>query len=256
MKAWAQALLDPQAALPPGLRAWNGSNPRQRFDVHRNTVVSSLIDALAQTFVVTQQLVGEAFFRTLARQFVVARPPRSPVLWTYGDELPDFIAAYAPAQGLPYLADVARLEHARVLAFHAADAQVMSHEALARQLADPDALPHAKLGLHPSVQVLASPHSVVSIWAAHQRAGTVGPTAVDHPEAALVLRAGDDVLVQAIEPACAAWIEALKGGHALADAIDAAAQATPDAAPALDLRAAFALLITHGAICAWIPRRP
>ncbi len=250
MKAWAHALLDPQAELPPGLRTWNGSDPRPRFDVHRNTVLSTLIDALAETFAVTQALVGEAFFRTMARAFVMAHPPRSPLLWAYGAELPDFIAGYAPAQALPYLGDVARLEHARVQAFHAADAPPMPHDALALQLADPQALPRARLGLHPSVQVLVSPFAVVSIWAAHQKAAAVEPVQVDHPEAALVLRVGYEVEVLAIEPACAAWIAALLGGRTLAEATEAAARAAPAGTPALDLATAFSLLIRHGALCA------
>ena len=69
----ALALLDPGAACPPGLRSWNGSDPGARFAVHRNNVVVSLIDALADGFPVTQELVGEAFFRAMARVHVLAR---------------------------------------------------------------------------------------------------------------------------------------------------------------------------------------
>ena len=253
--AWTQALLDPQAPLPAGWRAWNGSDPRVRFDVHRNNVVSTLIDALAETFAVTQQLVGEAFFRTLARQFVCSRPPSSPLLWSYGADLPDFISSYEPAAGLPYLADVARLEHARVLAYHAADAAALTHDELARQLADPEALPQARLGLHPSLQVLRSAYAVVSIWSAHQAiAAAVDAPAlpellIDEPEAAWVMRAGDAVQVLPVEPEVALWIAALQRGRTLAQAMDDVA------APSLDLGAAFTTLISRGAICAWHAQR-
>ena len=42
---WAAALLDPERPPPPGLRAWNGSDPARRFAVHRNNVVASLVSA-------------------------------------------------------------------------------------------------------------------------------------------------------------------------------------------------------------------
>ena len=75
--AFAAALLDP--GLPPveGLRAWNNSDPARRFAVYRNNVLVSLVDALADTFPVVQELVGAAFFRAMARVFALANPPRT-----------------------------------------------------------------------------------------------------------------------------------------------------------------------------------
>jgi len=56
--------------------------------------------------------VGEEFFGAMAAAFVLECPPRSPVLASYGDELPEFIAGFASARDLAYLPDVARLEAA------------------------------------------------------------------------------------------------------------------------------------------------
>ena len=61
--AFAEALLAADAACPPGLTTWNGSAPEKRFAIYRNNVVVSLIDALADSFPVTQELVGEALLR-------------------------------------------------------------------------------------------------------------------------------------------------------------------------------------------------
>ena len=82
--AWGTALLDPDRAVPAGLVTWNGSDPAQRFAVYRNNVTVSLMQALADTFPVCAASVGEARFRDLARAFVRAQPPRSPVLARYG----------------------------------------------------------------------------------------------------------------------------------------------------------------------------
>ena len=58
---WAAALLDAQPSTPAGLATWNGSDPGRRFAVYRNNVMVSLVDALAQTFAVTQALVRNNF---------------------------------------------------------------------------------------------------------------------------------------------------------------------------------------------------
>ena len=121
------------ARCPDGLAAWNGSDPAARFAVHRNNVVASLVDALAETFPVSQELVGEEFFRAMAKALRAAHRRRARcVLATYGDAFPAFVERFPPAQALPYLADVARLEMARVRAFHAADAQPVSAARLRR----------------------------------------------------------------------------------------------------------------------------
>ncbi len=114
--AVAQALLDPALPCPTGLSTWNGSDPQTRFAVYRNNVMMSLIDALADTYPVVQRLVGEDFFRAMARVFAQAKPPRSAVMAYYGRDFAAFIDAFPPAASVPYLADVARLEMARVLA--------------------------------------------------------------------------------------------------------------------------------------------
>lgn len=243
---FAQALLDPDLPCPPGLRAWNGSDPARRLAVYRNNVVSSLIDALADSFAVTQQLVGEAFFRAMAGEFVRRHPPRSRILALYGDAFAGFIARFAPAAGLPYLADVARLEFARQQACHAADAQPMAEDALAQALAAPESLADLRFEWHPALQAIESAYAIVSLWAAHQSEGEIPALAVDHPEQALVLRDGLDVLVLPVDPGTARFVERTLAG----EAFGAAAAQAADADPAFDLGAALALLVRHGALVA------
>jgi len=122
--AFASALLDPARPVPSGLATWNGSDPVARFAVYRNNVVVSLVAALADTFPVVRELVGEEFFTAMARLYVAEQPPLSPVLAHYGDGFADWVVQFEPAAAVPCLADMARLERARVRAYHAADAPV------------------------------------------------------------------------------------------------------------------------------------
>jgi hypothetical protein len=242
--ALAAALLDPARPCPGGLVAWNGSDPAARLAVHRNNVVASLVDALAATFPVVQDLVGVDFFRAMAAVFVRTHPPRTRVLARYGDALPAFVESFAPARSVPYLADVARLEFERLRALHAADAEPVSSEAVAHALEAQECAGKLRLACHPSVSTVVSACAVVSIWAAHQGAGDLATVDPHVPESALVCRPGLDVLVLRLPPGAAAFLDAVRQGLCLAESARVAAAD----APAFDLPATLTLLFNHGVL--------
>lgn len=249
---FAAALLDPTLACPDGLVAWNGSDPAARLAVHRNNVVSSLIDALADTFPVTQELVGTEFFRAMASLFVRQCPPRSRVLAQYGDRFADFIDGFAPARSVPYLSDVARLEKARVRAYHAADVDPVAAEAVGAAMASGDDVGRLRLVCHPSVSTLVSGFAIVSLWAAHQGEGDLATVDPAVPESALVVRAGLDVLVLRLPPGAAEFVTAIQHNRDL----DAAANLAASAVAAFDLSIVLALLLSHSALTSiHLPRR-
>lgn len=242
-RVFADALLAESFTCPPGLIAWNGSDPGKRFAVYRNNVIVGLVDALADTYPVTQALVGETFFREMARVFVRAQPPRSPVLAWYGDAFPMFVETFPPAVGLSYLADVARLEMLRVDAYHAADATPLLLADIADLLADAQALPEARFRLHPALRVLRSSHPAVSLWAAHQTddpAAALAEVDLSMAETALVLRPGLEVEITRIEEGATEFIGHLRHGLTF--------QQAANTASAFDLAATLGLLIRGGAI--------
>jgi hypothetical protein len=248
--AFSSALADPAQPCPEGFVTWNGSDPARRFGVHRNNVVASLVDALGDTYPVLRTLVGDAFFDAMAAVFVRRHPPRSRVLAEYGAELPAFVEAFDPARPVPYLADVARLEWARVRAFHAADGAAVGRDAVERALARAGARAgELRLTLHGSVSVVASSHAVLSIWSAHQCGAGLEGVDPDVAEQVLVLRDGLEVRVLLLGAADAACISALARG----EAIGQAAAAGLAASPAFDLAAALAPLFSHGAVLAVAP---
>jgi hypothetical protein len=248
-QAFARALLDPQQACPPGLISANGSDPALRFAVYRNNVLSSLVDALASTYPVVCQLVGEAFFRAMAQRYVQQSPPRSSLLVDYGADFADFVQAFAPAASLPYLADVARLELLRVKAYHSRDAAPVAIEQLAATLATPEHLQGLRLQLQPALAVLCSPYATVSLWAAHQGQLDIATVQPLVPQQALITRLQWAVNVQAISLGCASFISALQQDLTFANAAANGFAADPD----FDLSASLALLIQKQAICALLP---
>nr|WP_319565586.1 DNA-binding domain-containing protein [uncultured Rhodoferax sp.] len=236
---FAQALLNPELPCPSGLTTWNGSDPAQRFAVYRNNVMVSLIDALADSYPVVQELVGEEFFRAMARVFAMAHPPRSPVMAFYGQNFAEFVQAFPPAASVPYLADVARLEMARVWAYHTADVPPLALEAVHAALADPALLIRLQLTLHPSVHVIPSAFAVVDLWAVHQGEIDLATVDPDQPQAALVFRHGLAVNTLELTVGVAQFVSALQAGKTLPDAASAALELDPE----FDLTQALTLLL-------------
>ncbi|MBT2339211.1 MULTISPECIES: HvfC/BufC N-terminal domain-containing protein [Pseudomonas] len=238
--AFAAALLDPRQACPPGLCCANGADPASRFAVYRNNVQGSLINALADGYPVVRQLVGDAFFRAMAGVHVQASAPQSPLMNRYGEGLADFIEGFGPASAVPYLADVARLERLRTVAYHAADAQPLGLEQIAVALTDPHSLDDLCITFHPSLHLLDSAFAVVAIWAAHQTGATLADIDPSQGQHALVLRNGLDVEVFALDPGACTFIRHLQNGQPLGQALACA--------PAFDIEHTLALLISHSAI--------
>ena len=237
---FAAALLNAQLPYPKGLCSRNGADPSRRFAVYRNNVQSSLINALADSYPVVLQLVGEEFFRAMAAIFVQSQPPHSPLMSRYGEHFADFIAQFEPIAGVPYVADVARLEHLRTVAYHAADAQPIRPDQVSAALADPQSLSELCFKLHPSLHLLDSAYAVVAIWAAHQQEQGLAGIGLNQGQHALVLRNGLDVEVFALEPGASVFIRhLLKGSPLLAAA---------ENSPPFDLAQTLALLLAHNAI--------
>lgn len=241
---FADALRDDALAVPQGLTSWNLPAPQRRFDVYRNNVAVGLASALASRFPVAEQIVGEAFFTGMARIFVAAFPPKSPLLLHYGDDFGDFVDAFAPASDVPYLADVIRLEAARGHAYHAADHAPLDPAVLAA--VPPEDLASVVFEPHPSLGIVRSVHPVVTIWAMNAGDLPLAPIENWVAEDALIARPQMTVNVQTLPPGGAVFMAALMTGATLGAAFEAALAETD----AFDLSANLAGILQSGAFSA------
>lgn len=248
LHVFAGALVDPEA-VPRGLRAWNGSDPRVRLNVYRNNIAVSLVDAVRNRYPVCAQLVGDEFFRAMAHVYVRNHLPSSPRMWEYGEDFCDFLEGFGPVAAVPYLADVARLESARVSAYHAADRAPLGAADFAAL--DAHALFGLRIDLHPSARIVRSPFAIFSLWAAHQGALAIGEVEPFAAEDALVTRPAFDVEVTLLPPGGADVLQALGRGETLGDA---AAGAMAQCA-GFDLSHIMRVLIETGVACSFTPER-
>lgn len=234
---FAAELLGDAWRAPSGLVTWNGSDPARRFGVHRNNVMVSLIDALATRFPVVRTLVGQDFFEAMAREFAQRNPPRSPVMSTYGEAFPHFIAQFAPAARVPYLADMASLEAARTTAYHAADAPALG-PAEVGAIASRE-LESLTVRLHPSVRMLVSRYAIVSLWGAHQDHFDIAAVDPMQPESAIVARPEWDVEVTRLPPGATLLLQHFGAG----EQFGAAVSMTIATIPTFDLTEALRVIL-------------
>ena len=230
--AFARALLDPALPAPPDLVAPGGGDATRRFAVYRNNVVVGLVDAMASRFPVVERVVGTEFFRAMARLYVAAQPPRSPLIFRYGYTFPAFVEGFPPAAALAWLADLARLELARGRAYHAADAVPLPAAAFAASAAED--LRRVGVRLHPSVTLISSPFPIVSIWQAHQ-AGSEPTAPRWMAEAALVARPALAVELHLLPTGGFRFMTSLSEGASFARAAELAAAEAPDFDPVRNL---------------------
>lgn len=219
------------------------------MEVYRNNYRGNLHDALAGAYPVVKQLVGDDFFRFMARKFIEQYPSRSANLHHYGAELADFVATFAPAQELVYLPDVAVLEWAYHVAYFVEDEPVLALDRLAQ--IPPEQYSDLILRTHPACRVVRSRYPVSAIWQAHQP-GADSDFHIDLDSGsciALVSRAEDVVRVSELSEAEADWLQRIQAGNSLGLASSATLERYSD----FDLQAALLKLVAQNVLVDFEP---
>ncbi|MES9862126.1 MAG: DNA-binding domain-containing protein [Candidatus Thiodiazotropha sp. LLP2] len=229
------ALLD---ALP------NDGLALQRFQVYRNNFIVLNGDAIADMFPVIKRLVGDEAFRMLATAYVRKHPPMERILLLYGEAFPDFLQSIPELSGLPYLADVARLEFAWTAAYHAADAEALQ----VQQISDLDdsAFESLMLKPHPSIQFLESEYPVYRIWETNQSDDQDEQVSLDEGFCRLVvIRPEMEVEVREVSTGAFIFLKQLHASVTVGEAYEHTVQFDPE----FDLQAFFQRHLLDGTFC-------
>ncbi len=239
-QGFAAALTRAEYPEPDGLSAPEGGSTAKRFSIYRNNVTVSLVNALAEVFPTVQALVGEDYFRAMARVFVEDHPPRSPMLFEYGAEFPEFIETFEPARKLTYLPDVARMERLWLGAFHAADCPPLDGQKLG-EIA-PEELGNIRFEVHPATQLIASPFAIVTIVSRSRAQETLAGFNPEQGEIGLITRPEFDPVLRYVPPQAYPFLKALLEGATLGEAAAVAAEQFDD----FDLSGALGLAFAAG----------
>ncbi|MCF3640350.1 DNA-binding domain-containing protein [Rhizobium sp. TRM95111] len=240
---FSAALLDPDRAVPAGVTAPRGGAANRRFAVYRNNVVVGLVAALGEIFPTVRRLVGDSAFRAVAEAFVRESPPRSPLLFRYGESFPAFLETFAPFARLTYLPDVARIERLWLDSWHAGDAEPLDAAQLSAGNADPTRLTFMQ---HPAVRIVACRTAAVSI-VMRDRAG-VSLAGLDPRPAEWGLVTRRTVAVELNRLSCGghAILAALLQGETLGEASAEGLKRQPD----LDIAGTLTTALVAGAFAA------
>lgn len=189
------------------------TEPATRMRVYAHAYVERIGAALASDFPKLAGVLGHDGFAALVRAYLRAHPPRHWTLREAGDRLADFLA-----RDQPWLADLARLERARVEAFDAADARVASRDDLAE--VPPEGFLDLRLALVPSAQLLALDHAADQVWSdLEDEVAWTRPVA--EARRVMVWRRDLVVVHRTLADDEAAFLASLAAGSRLADACEA-----------------------------------
>lgn len=234
-----EALLDPTAAIPEGLRDAQGAAAGRRYDVYRNNVVVSLSEAMIKAFPHVRGLLGEQNFDSLVPLFVRAHPPRTLLIMHYGADFPAFLEGFEPLKHLGYLADVARLDLALRASYHAADAPRFDPNILQEA---PEILAETHLHLAPAACMLRSRWPLFDLW--RRASDPTAPEPRAQGQAVLITRPEFDPVVHLLPTGGATWLTAL-ATQPIGQAVETATAAAPD----FDFGASLTLALQSNAFC-------
>jgi Putative DNA-binding domain len=222
-RAVARSLIEREDGAAASHVFADGIDAAARLNVYRNTMVGGLTTALRLSYPAVHRLVGAAFFESAAQIFIAARPPKSACLDDYDPDFAEFLANFAPAASVPYLAGVARLDWAVSRALHASDAPALDPARLAAL--DAAEQRHLRFVPHPSMSLVCADHPVDAIWRAVLAQDDAAMAAIDLDAGSvrlLVQRRESGPEVTRLDRAAWHFTALLCAGHPLRDAIDAA----------------------------------
>jgi len=82
----------------------------QRLQVYRNSFIMGVTEALEVTYQHTLTLVGEEFFNSVARAFILATPPIENNIITYGLGFDEYLNSLPQLAEMPFVSEMARFE--------------------------------------------------------------------------------------------------------------------------------------------------
>jgi hypothetical protein len=136
----------------------------ERLGVYYDAYRLRLVEILTGDFPGLCALMSEEEFRQLGMRYIDSYPSQNPSVRWFGQHLAEFLAVDPAFADQPCLAEMARFEWARGLAFDGSTAAVASLEDLGE--VPPADWPSVTLELHPTLQRSQSDWNVGPIWRA------------------------------------------------------------------------------------------
>ena len=136
---------------------------KERLDVHRQTILENLVNALKITYPCIWKLVGESCARGIALSYIhdLGNLPKDGRAHDFGNNFPEYLKEFPSIKHIPYLSDVAKLEWLKSLSYHARISHKISFENI--QNLNEDQLYKTCFEFNDSFHLLCSCHPLLEI---------------------------------------------------------------------------------------------
>ena len=162
----------PSPTLDDFIRGDGGLGAIERLDIYANMYFFRLLDCLKEDSPRLAVALGADRFHNLVTDYLLRHPSENPSLRHLSRHLVEFVRGHALSSELPWLADLARLELARLDAFDAPDARPLTRADLAAMPAE--AAGEVRLVFVPAHALLRFEHDVAQAWSALKPAAADG----------------------------------------------------------------------------------
>ncbi|MFK5977951.1 MAG: DNA-binding domain-containing protein [Rhizobiaceae bacterium] len=227
-KNFGQAIFDPNLDIPEGIIGPDGQAAPVRFGVYRNNVIVSLIEAMKDAYPSILSILEEENFSRVARNYVAAHPPKSPMMQEFGNKFAQFLREFEPLKSSLFLVDLASAERAWLVAYHAEDQLVVAPEELGA--VPPEIVMDVTFEKHAASWISASQFPLFALYCRRDDAST--DIDLTQSQNVLITRPQNDVIVRHVGAGNCRFFEQIFAGSTLGEAIGAGTEIDDEFDPA------------------------
>jgi hypothetical protein len=188
----------------------------ERLRAYTSGLPARMFEALSQDHPALEHVIGSNAFRGLVHRYLPHVPTGIYNLNDVGSSFPEFLSGDDLVRAYPFAADLARLERAVRLAFHAREGTPLDAATLAGWTLQDWSV--AVLDFQPSVAVVTSTWPIRDIWLArYTPIEEIDITLEGRPDRVLVHRSGYDVVCESVGEDEAWALEELLARRSLGD---------------------------------------
>ena len=192
------------------------ASAQERLGVYYEAYRLRLLEVLRDDFPGLVGLMSAQAFESLGLRYLNKHPSQHPNVRHFGQHLADFLVTDSEVAEQPYLAEMARFELARGLAFNAAEADILTLDELGKLAAEE--WPALRMKFHPTLQRSRFTWNVGPIWRAINAEEPIPPPArLEQPESWVVWRRNITVYWRSLNDAEAGAMDAFADGQNFAE---------------------------------------
>lgn len=213
------------------------------LSVYRNGYLKTCTDALASSYPVVQSLVGEDYFRGVARAYVEAHPPTKGTLVGYGKDLAEFLRSRSDKHELVYLADAAAIDEAWLSSYFAEEVSALTAADIESMNSEGIDVSAVRVTLTPPTRLVSLDHHIAATWALLREQGALTQSIrlEEGGNVAMLWRLNGKIHIKELDPAESAFMSKL----AETATLEAAATKAFEIDEAFDLSTTFSALLQN-----------